>query len=147
MDGCPPTFLRWLQRSGGLSAPWEALLSVCSASCLPIRLLSCSLLNVLGGVAIGIAATLITVKISDSVSDAIQGEVMGVQMSLRVLGDALICLFGGVLLVLSPKLILFVAAALSAGSHGILCPKIEKGLGEKNSLPHFSKKCHKDGHV
>ncbi len=84
------------------------------------------LLNVFAGIAIGIAATLITVKISDSVSDAIQGEVMGVQMSLRVLGDALICLFGGILLVLSPKLILFVAAALSAAVMGYYALKQKK---------------------
>lgn len=84
------------------------------------------LLNVFAGIVIGIAATLITVKISDSVSDAIQGEVMGVQMSLRVLGDALICLFGGVLLVLSPKLILFVAAALSVAVMGFYALRSKK---------------------
>lgn len=65
------------------------------------------------GLAIGLAVTLMTVKISDSVSDAIQGEVMGVQISLRVLGDAIICLFGSALLLLSPKIILIVAAALA----------------------------------
>lgn len=71
------------------------------------------LLFTLSGLVIGLAVTLITVKISNSVSDAIQGEVMGVQISLRVLGDAMICLFGGVLLLLSSKLILIVAAAMS----------------------------------
>ena len=67
----------------------------------------------LSGLAIGLAVVLITVKISDSVSDAIQGEVMGVQLSLRVLGDGLICLFGGALLIFSPRLILIIAAAMS----------------------------------
>lgn len=71
------------------------------------------LLFALSGFAIGLGVTLLTVKISDSISDAIQGEVMGVQISLRVLGDAFICLLGGVLLVLSSKLILVVAALLS----------------------------------
>lgn len=71
------------------------------------------LLFALSGLAIGLAITLITVKISDSVSDAIQGEVMGVQVSLRVLGDAIICLLGGVSLLLSSKLILLVAAGMS----------------------------------
>lgn len=66
------------------------------------------------GLAIGVATTLLTVKISDSVSDAIQGEVMGVQISLRVLGDALICLMGGFLLLLSSKVVLVVAAIFSA---------------------------------
>ena len=59
---------------------------------------------------------LITVKISDSVSDAVQDEVMGTQLSLRVLGDGIICLFGGALLILSPKLILIIAAAMSVGA-------------------------------
>lgn len=65
------------------------------------------------GLAIGLAVTLITVKISDSVPDNIQGEVMGVQISLRVLGNAIICLFGGALLLLSSKLILILAAGMS----------------------------------
>ncbi len=70
----------------------------------------------LSGLAIGLAVTLITVKISDSVADSIQGEVMGVQISLRVLGDGIICLFGGALLMLSSKLILIIAAAMSVAA-------------------------------
>ncbi len=66
------------------------------------------------GLAIGLGVTFITVRISDSVSDVVQGEVMGVQISLRVLGDAVICLLGGVLLLLSSKLILVLAAGMSA---------------------------------
>lgn len=66
----------------------------------------------LSGLVIGLAVTLLTVKISNSVSSTIQGEVMGVQISLRVLGDAIICLFGGALLLLSSKLILIVAAVM-----------------------------------
>lgn len=38
---------------------------------------------------------------------------MGVQMALRVLGDAIICLFGGILLLLSSKLIIIFAAFIS----------------------------------
>lgn len=71
------------------------------------------MLFALCGLGIGLAVTLITVKISDTASDTIQGEVMGVQLSLRVLGDAIICLFGSALLLLSPKLILIVAAAMA----------------------------------
>jgi len=70
------------------------------------------ILFVLGGLVIGIAVTKLTVRISETASDAIQGEVMGVQLSLRVLGDAMICLFGGALLLLSSKLILIIAAAI-----------------------------------
>jgi MFS family permease len=65
------------------------------------------------GLAIGLAVTLLTVKISNSVSENIQGEVLGTQLSLRVLGDAIICLFGGLTLLLSPKFILVFAALMS----------------------------------
>lgn len=67
----------------------------------------------LSGVLIGLANTLLTVKISDSAPDGVQGEVMGTQVSLRVLGDGIICLFGGVLLIFSPKIILVVASFIS----------------------------------
>ena len=65
------------------------------------------------GLVIGLGVTFLTVRISDEASDSIQGEVMGVQLSLRVLGDAVICLLGGVLFILSPKLILILAAIIS----------------------------------
>lgn len=71
------------------------------------------LLFALSGLVIGVGATLLTVKISDSAPDSIQGEVLGTQVSLRFLGDAIICLFGSALLVLSSKLILIVAAAIA----------------------------------
>lgn len=70
----------------------------------------------ISGLFIGLAVTLITVKISNSVDDTIQGEVMGVQLSLRVLGDGIICLLGGFLLLLSSKIILLFAALLSVGT-------------------------------
>jgi len=65
------------------------------------------------GLAIGLSMTLITVMISDSVLDSKQGEVMGTQLSLRVLGDGLICLFGGALLILSSKLILIISSIMA----------------------------------
>jgi DHA1 family tetracycline resistance protein-like MFS transporter len=68
----------------------------------------------LSGLVIGLAVTMLTVKISDSAPDSIQGEVLGVQLSLRVLGDAAICLFGSALLLISSKLILIVAALMCA---------------------------------
>ncbi len=68
------------------------------------------------GLAIGLVVTLLTVKISDSVPDTIQGEVLGTQLSLRVLGDGVICLFGGALLILSPKIILVMAALIAAST-------------------------------
>jgi MFS family permease len=66
------------------------------------------------GILIGLGVTLLTVRISDSASDKIQGEVLGVQLSLRVLGDATICFLGGVLLLISPKIILGLAALIAA---------------------------------
>lgn len=70
----------------------------------------------LSGLAIGVAVTLLTVNISDSVPNNIQGEVMGTQLSLRVLGDGVICLVGGALLILSAKIILIVAAGIALGT-------------------------------
>lgn len=67
----------------------------------------------ISGLLIGMACTIMTVKISDSVSSHVQGEVMGVQLSLRVLGDAMICIFGGALLLLSSHVILIAAALLA----------------------------------
>ena len=65
------------------------------------------------GIAIGLAGTLFTVKLSDSAEDTIQGEVMGVQLSLRVLGDAIICILGGVFLMFSSKIVLVMAALMT----------------------------------
>lgn len=74
------------------------------------------ILFALSGFIIGINLTMITVKISNTASESIQGEVLGVQLSLRVLGDALICLCGGLLLLLSPKLILIAASGISVAT-------------------------------
>jgi DHA1 family tetracycline resistance protein-like MFS transporter len=84
------------------------------------------MLFLFSGLVIGLGVTLITVKISDSVSDSIQGEVMGTQLSLRVLGDAVICLLGGVLLLLSPKIILILAAIISAATAVYFATKEKK---------------------
>jgi MFS family permease len=70
----------------------------------------------LSGLFIGLAVTLLTVKISDTAPATIQGEVMGTQLSLRVLGDGLICLLGGVLLIVSPRLILLIAVVIGMGT-------------------------------
>jgi MFS family permease len=67
----------------------------------------------LSGLAIGLGVTVFSVKISNAAPDSIQGEVMGTQISLRVLGDGFICFFGGALLILSSKIILLLAVALS----------------------------------
>ncbi len=79
----------------------------------PLLMMGCFFLI---GIVIGIVVTLLTVKISDASSDSIQGEVLGTQVSLRVLGDGIICLLGGVFLIFSPKIILLVASILSIGT-------------------------------
>lgn len=53
------------------------------------------------GFSITSVTTTITIHISNRTHSTIQGEVMGAQISLRTLGDAFICLFGGLLIVLS----------------------------------------------
>lgn len=81
------------------------------------------------GLSIGAAVTTITTEISDVALDEMQGEVMGTQLSLRVLGDAVICLFGGGLLILSPRLILVLAVLLSFIAMGLfLKTKTERSM-------------------
>ncbi|KTD72591.1 MFS transporter [Legionella tucsonensis] len=72
------------------------------------------------GFSITTVTTTMTIHISNMSHTAIQGEVMGVQLSLRTLGDAIICFVGGFLIVLSliTPIILCCITALTAG---ILC--------------------------
>ncbi|MCE5316865.1 MAG: MFS transporter [Parachlamydia sp.] len=83
----------------------------------------------LAGCIIGIAVTYLLSRISDAAPDAIQGEVMGIQISLRVLGDACICALGGILLLISPKVILLLAA-LMAGSTALYLRSLHFRLAE-----------------
>lgn len=53
------------------------------------------LLFALIGFSITSVTTTMTIHISNMSHSTIQGEVMGVQLSLRTLGDAIICIFGG----------------------------------------------------
>lgn len=50
---------------------------------------------------------------------------MGVQLSLRVLGDGIICLLGGILLLLSSKMILLFAALLATGTFALSRKKLK----------------------
>lgn len=47
------------------------------------------------GLSISTVTTNLTIQLSNSADKTIQGEVMGTQLSLRMLGDAVICLVGG----------------------------------------------------
>lgn len=58
-------------------------------------------LMILMGVSIGLVGTHLPVFVSDEVPNWAQGKVMGQTMSLRFLGDAVICLLGGVVSVFS----------------------------------------------
>jgi DHA1 family tetracycline resistance protein-like MFS transporter len=86
------------------------------------------ILFTLSGLAIGSAVTLLTVKISDRAPAAIQGEIMGFQLSLRVLGDGIICLIGASLLLISSKTILILASfvAISSMLYYLKPPILEK---------------------
>ncbi|KTD60372.1 transporter of the major facilitator superfamily (MFS) [Legionella sainthelensi] len=53
------------------------------------------------GFSITSVTTTMTIHISNKAHATIQGEVMGAQLSLRTLADAVICLFGGLLIVVS----------------------------------------------
>ncbi|RDI42078.1 MFS transporter [Aquicella lusitana] len=70
------------------------------------------------GIAISIATTSLRVQISDTAGQHIQGKVMGMLMGLRMLGDAMLCLFGGALIHFSATLPLYlgVLSALIAAT-------------------------------
>ncbi|MGM9454812.1 MFS transporter [Legionella bozemanae] len=72
------------------------------------------------GFSITTVTTTMTIHISNMSHTAIQGEVMGAQLSLRTLGDAIICFVGGFLIVVSiiTPIVLCCITALTAG---ILC--------------------------
>lgn len=114
----------WLPSLFARKKRFAIIFSMIAFSCLTLMMLLNDsyffmlLLFGLSGLFIGLSVTLITVSISDSVSNKIQGEVMGVQISLRVLGDSIICLVGGLLLAFSAKFILAISAAFALSSMG-----------------------------
>jgi DHA1 family tetracycline resistance protein-like MFS transporter len=64
---------------------------------------------ILIGLSYGAASTFNTVLVSDTAANNQQGEVLGVRWSLRMLGDALICVFGGLLISVSINLPIILA--------------------------------------
>lgn len=103
---------RFTSRSGIIAATGLFALLLLSMACVSVPWLMLPLFA-LSGLTISLASTLLMVEISDAASDNIQGEVMGVQMAFRVLGDAVICLCGGVLLSISSHSILVIAGFVS----------------------------------
>lgn len=76
----------------------------------------------LAGLSIATATATITIQISNAADKSIQGEAMGTQLSLRMLGDAIICFLGGFIIISSvilPIVISFVIALLAAGVYAI----------------------------
>jgi hypothetical protein len=65
------------------------------------------------GLCIATANTNLTIQISNAVDEFIQGEALGAQLSLRMLGDAIICLIGGILIVTSVKLPIVISCCIS----------------------------------
>lgn len=53
------------------------------------------------GLSIAVMNTTITIQLSNSAHSTEQGETMGAQLGLRMLGDAIICLVGGLVITLS----------------------------------------------
>lgn len=65
------------------------------------------------GLSIATANTNFTIQVSNAVDASIQGEALGAQLSLRTLGDAIICLIGGVLVMSSFVLPLLVSSVMA----------------------------------
>ncbi|CAM2951462.1 transporter of the major facilitator superfamily (MFS) [Legionella steigerwaltii] len=72
------------------------------------------------GFSITSVVTTLTIHISNRSHATIQGEVMGAQLSLRTLGDAIICFAGGLLIVLS-IILPIILCCLTALTASILC--------------------------
>jgi hypothetical protein len=79
-------------------------------------LISAFILFGLVGLCIALANTNLTIQISNAVDVFIQGEALGTQLSLRMLGDAIICLIGGILIVTSVKLPIALSSCIAMGA-------------------------------
>ncbi len=108
----PPFFAKRSSRLSIVGTTWGFALIVVLIAFTNSSLLMPVLFGA-GGVVIGLAETFLIVKISDCVPEAIQGEIIGMQQSMIILGDCFSSLLGGVLLILSSKIILLFAAVLS----------------------------------
>lgn len=65
------------------------------------------------GLSIAVGTTNLMVELSDLAEHEIHGEVMGTQWGLRMLGDSIICLIGGVLIIISVSLPLIISCLIS----------------------------------
>ena len=70
------------------------------------------------GFSIAIIINTLTVQLSDAAAANMQAETMGTQLALRMLGDSILCLVGGAMLVLSVNLPLLLGAILTLGAGG-----------------------------
>lgn len=65
------------------------------------------------GLSISTANTNLTIQVSNAADGHIQGEALGAQLSLRMLGDAMICLVGGLLIATSVMLPIGISSFIS----------------------------------
>lgn len=87
----------------------------------PYKILVFLLFGIIG-LSIATVNTNMTIQVSDTADKTIQGEAMGAQLSLRMLGDAIICMAGGFLIVTSvilPIAVSCVIATLALVMYGI----------------------------
>lgn len=80
----------------------------------------------IAGLSISTVNTNMTIQISHSADKTIQGEALGAQLSLRMLGDAIICLIGGVLIVSSILLPIAISCFIAAFAAGLYLLRLRK---------------------
>ena len=82
-------------------------------ACFPYKIFMFILFGLIG-FSIAIVNTNITIQIYHASPENIQGETMGTQLSLRMLGDAIICLVGGFLIISSVILPIIISGFIAA---------------------------------
>lgn len=91
----------------------------------PSRIIAFLLFGIVG-LTISTANTNIVIQVSNSADSSIQGEAMGAQLSLRILGDAVICLVGGVLIISSVTLPIALSCVIAVAAAGIYATRYLK---------------------
>lgn len=78
------------------------------------------LLFFLSGITITIVIVNLTVLLSDSADESIQGEVMGTQLGLRMLGDGIICILGGLIMMHSASIPILASSMIALSTAFVL---------------------------
>ena len=85
--------------------------------------LATMLLFFMTGITITLVVVNLTVLLSDSAKESIQGEVMGTQLGLRMLGDGIICILGGLLMMHSASIPLLASSVIALSTAFLLKKK------------------------